>query len=817
MSFLSGLFLWAGLSVAIPIAIAFWNRRRHRKENFGGFFLLRKVLETSHKRLRLLELIKLLNRICLFCVLVLIFAEPLEKKMQLSEAADGFAIVLDTGRAMQASADGTSLIELQMTRLRDLLKKMPRSSHGSVLSASDRCEALKDLDGRQTLTAEEWLSRLKPDLIPYSQSPTLVSALRQCFSRAQSLFHGKKIYTAFISPMPGTLDEVEIKKMPVDWNILPAPSTDSVSQAFKAEQELNGEKLRVRFSPSLEREVLLIHPNRTEVLGNVTDFVDLVPAEQTWLWVKGKSSSDPWTGHFLLNLEQRSTRQIAVWAQKETPGFLSLVSALRNHPDLRIIRQVGGEPVGEAVIIYGSFSQSAENFGKAWFFVDPDGITPFKIRDKKQWSASAASADLLKSFHVATQDGKLLIKKYVLLEPDRFETLETFEDGAPSLLQDRAVAAKHWITPFDLEDLTTDVTLEPTFIPYLYRRVDHWLSEDHGKENAGEDLKPIWLLAGAVRPTPQVLQRRAWPGVYGNGRREEVISPAPLPSRYITATSPPAASTTTEEEISRRPLLFKILIANIFVELLLCLLSVKMLAWLSVALLMLSMSHGGLHAAGATDRLVPLAVFSGVDADRKQALSQLVIDVDRLSNLEFDKPEEISFDRLWNYPVIVVSSSQAFGPFRPEQREKIREYCERGGFLLFDDPVATPESSFYRSVKKELEAIFPGRPMKIVPKDDVLFRTYYLMSEVSGRKLASPYLEGISLDNRWVAVFSFNDLLGSQLRTQRGDYAFSVSPYGITQRVLAKRLFLNFLMYAVTLDYKDDAIHLPHILKRRSR
>jgi hypothetical protein len=107
--------------------------------------------------------------------------------------------------------------------------------------------------------------------------------------------------------------------------------------------------------------------------------------------------------------------------------------------------------------------------------------------------------------------------------------------------------------------------------------------------------------------------------------------------------------------------------------------------------------------------------------------------------------------------------------------------------------------------------------METVSKEDVLFRTFYLLNEVSGRKLASPHLEGIKFDRRWLAVFSANDLLGANLRNDRGEFVLSVSPYGVSQRVLAQRLMLNLLMYGSTTDYKDDAIHLPHILKRRVR
>ena len=64
-------------------------------------------------------------------------------------------------------------------------------------------------------------------------------------------------------------------------------------------------------------------------------------------------------------------------------------------------------------------------------------------------------------------------------------------------------------------------------------------------------------------------------------------------------------------------------------------------------------------------------------------------------------------------------------------------------------------------------------------------------------------------------MYSQNDLAGAWNRSEAGDYEFDVSPGGEPQRELAVRLGINLCMYALCLDYKDDAVHLPLILNKR--
>jgi hypothetical protein len=809
MSFFATAFLWASLTLSIPILIALWNRKQIRREDFGGFLLLRNLIQSTQRRLRLLELLKLLNRLALIVFLILIFAEPLKRETRLTGADDGFALILDVGRVMQAKdADGQRLIDLQWTQIQRILDQLPPSTQGAVLLLSDRCEPLFLSPGRLTASSEQWRNFLRPERISYVNAPTTAQALTSCLSRVEALFEKKEVLSVLISPLPGTLGEDRLKNARLKIEKLPTPSVQ-LSPSFEIHQDLNSEKVRMIFSPPDVRDAKLIHLDRAESLGEVNESLDLLSTGNSWLWVQKKTESDPWANSAMASVQKQKSFQVTLWSQKESPGFLSLASALRNYPEMKVSKQIGGEPSGNPVIIYGTYPFDLNLLKRAWFFVDVAGQLPFKMRDQKHWSSGAVSADVERSFHIQTQEGKVLIKKYALFDLDQFDILESFEDGAPSLLLAKNLPDPVWISPFDLEDLTTDLTLESSFIPYLYRHLEAWLSTKDA-ERGLQKTKPIWLMPGSLKPTDEVIKARRWPGIYGDDGRYIVVEPVGFPSSFLSAPENKNRENTREEEISQKEKFFKPLVISLFLELLLCLVGARALAFV----FLLGFSLGNVEASV---RKIPVTYFKGIDADRKLALDQVLVGIDRLSNLEFAKAREMTFAKIWEAPVVLASSTKTFGPFSKEEREKIRDYCERGGFLLFDDPLATGESSFYQSVKKELAEIFPGRPFKTIPRDDIIFRTFYMLSEVSGRKLASPNLEGVQLDRRWVAIFSFNDLLGSRLRSPSGDFALSVSPYGMEQRNLARRLFLNLMMYSVAGDYKDDAIHLPFIRRRRVR
>ena len=112
--------------------------------------------------------------------------------------------------------------------------------------------------------------------------------------------------------------------------------------------------------------------------------------------------------------------------------------------------------------------------------------------------------------------------------------------------------------------------------------------------------------------------------------------------------------------------------------------------------------------------------------------------------------------------------------------------------------------------------MLPAAPLEPVPRDHVIHKSFYLLDRQGGRALVKPWVEGQALDGRLAVVYTQNDLGGAWARTEFGDWEYSCTPGGEPQRETAFRIGVNLVMYALCTDYKDDAVHLPFILRRRS-
>ena len=66
--------------------------------------------------------------------------------------------------------------------------------------------------------------------------------------------------------------------------------------------------------------------------------------------------------------------------------------------------------------------------------------------------------------------------------------------------------------------------------------------------------------------------------------------------------------------------------------------------------------------------------------------------------------------------------------------------------------------------------------------------------------------------NIWVLA---RPLIEDWARDNLGTWRYPIAPGGEHQRELAIRLGVNVVMYALCLDYKDDQVHAPFIMRRR--
>jgi hypothetical protein len=204
---------------------------------------------------------------------------------------------------------------------------------------------------------------------------------------------------------------------------------------------------------------------------------------------------------------------------------------------------------------------------------------------------------------------------------------------------------------------------------------------------------------------------------------------------------------------------------------------------------------------------------------RPSALRRLGWELARRTSIETSAdaaPVRLGAPGLHQTPMLYLAGDGAIPPFADAEIAALRRHLQYGGFLLVDSADGSDGGGFDVSVRRELARVLPSSPLARVPRDHVLYKSFYLVDRQGGRVLVKPWLEGQVVDGRLAVVYTQNDLGGAWARGPLGDWEYPCTPGGESQRETAFRLGVNLAMYALCVDYKDDAVHLPFILRRRS-
>jgi Domain of unknown function (DUF4159) len=204
---------------------------------------------------------------------------------------------------------------------------------------------------------------------------------------------------------------------------------------------------------------------------------------------------------------------------------------------------------------------------------------------------------------------------------------------------------------------------------------------------------------------------------------------------------------------------------------------------------------------------------------RPSALRRLGWELTRRTSIETTNdavPVRLDRSGLHRHPMLYLAGAGAMPPLSEPERAALRRHLQYGGFLLVDAADGSDGTGFDASVRRELAKVLPAAPLQPVPRDHVLQKSFYLLDRQGGRVLVKPWMDAQILDGRLAVVYSQNDLGGAWARTEIGDWEYPCSPGGEAQRETAIRIGVNLAMYALCTDYKDDAVHLPFIMRRRS-
>ncbi len=183
---------------------------------------------------------------------------------------------------------------------------------------------------------------------------------------------------------------------------------------------------------------------------------------------------------------------------------------------------------------------------------------------------------------------------------------------------------------------------------------------------------------------------------------------------------------------------------------------------------------GGKSPRGAL--VVAKLAHGGGDDDAPSALNNLLAVMDQQLQMRVDYEKRkvaLTDDKLFAFPVLFAHGRRGFS-FSPAERKTLKEYLERGGFLLADSICASKE--FADSLRAELKKIYPDASFARIPPSHEMFT-----EELGGFRLqtvtlrdpqiredgdplkakpaqTTPLLEGLEVNGRIAVILSPYDL-----------------------------------------------------------
>jgi hypothetical protein len=241
------------------------------------------------------------------------------------------------------------------------------------------------------------------------------------------------------------------------------------------------------------------------------------------------------------------------------------------------------------------------------------------------------------------------------------------------------------------------------------------------------------------------------------------------------------------------------------------LLVLPLLVWMSSAF---SVSRALGPGSGIEVRRVGVgaAPAGGDVADsRERAAERLAWEVRKRTSIEtLLEPSTTRFDdpSIFRTPLLYWSSDRGFAPLSERELSGLRRFVEYGGFVIIDD-ASSESGGFDASVRRELSRAFPAERLERLSSTHTIWRSFYLLDGAES-------LEAVTHAGRAAVVYSRQDLGAQWVSEDRRESAFSRVDRGSEQRERAIRMGVNLVMYALCLDYKDDQVHAPFILRRRA-
>lgn len=116
---------------------------------------------------------------------------------------------------------------------------------------------------------------------------------------------------------------------------------------------------------------------------------------------------------------------------------------------------------------------------------------------------------------------------------------------------------------------------------------------------------------------------------------------------------------------------------------------------------------------------------------------------------------KLASDEIFNFPLLVMTGEGEF-ELLAEERENLRQFIERGGFLLASAGCSSDE--WDRSFRREMAKTFVDRELKPLSKDHLVFHTAYDVKQLEAKHGMPKPLAGLHFGTRLGVLYSQDGL-----------------------------------------------------------
>ncbi len=116
-------------------------------------------------------------------------------------------------------------------------------------------------------------------------------------------------------------------------------------------------------------------------------------------------------------------------------------------------------------------------------------------------------------------------------------------------------------------------------------------------------------------------------------------------------------------------------------------------------------------------------------------------------------------EELFGFPLVVMTGEGEF-QLPAEERENLRQFVERGGFLLASAGCSSPD--WDRSFRREMAAIFADQTLQPLDLDHPVFQTVHVINGLEAKHGEPKPLEGLHFNGRLGVLYSQDGLNDTQ-------------------------------------------------------